>query len=143
MVAVEGRAMTRLTLAFGLLLMLAGCAEATDVPQSVSCEWRGKSWGGSGTHIYRIVKVSRDRCEWRRDYRAERESRRLDQQRRDLFRALSTRVLTDDELQQVARYGSSINIENMQPYRAEEKLAELQVAMQMQLILQARARDER
>jgi len=124
-----------------LLLLIAATSSgsfAADAPQSADCAWRGMARSTSGFRQYRVVKVARDRCEWRRDRLSEREFARREHSRRDLFHALKTRVLTDDELRRVAEYGTSINVEYMTQYSEETKAAELQAALRMQMILQAR-----
>lgn len=57
------------------------------------------------------------------------------QARRDLFWALRSRVLTDEEMQEVSRHGTYLNVEMGQSYRPEEKLAELNAALLTQAIL--------
>ena len=57
------------------------------------------------------------------------------EKRRALFRALTSRVLSPEELLEVGRYGGRLNIEPMVSYNAMEKLAELQVALSIQQLL--------
>lgn len=56
----------------------------------------------------------------------------------ELFAALSTRVLTYEELEEVGRFGSHINTQSGVPYNAAEKMQELTNALLMQQLLQAR-----
>ena len=56
-------------------------------------------------------EVSPGKWQWVIDQESLRRSNEWDQQRRDLYWALQTRVLTDDEMAQVKNYGSRLNIE--------------------------------
>ena len=56
--------------------------------------------------------------------------------RRELWYALSTRVLTPDELREVGAFGSGLNIEDGVSYYASEKLMELTNALLIQQMLQ-------
>ena len=55
--------------------------------------------------------------------------------RRELFFALTSRVLTSEELLAVGAYGSRLNIEMMVSFNMQEKLQELTNALLVQQLL--------
>lgn len=57
--------------------------------------------------------------------------------RRNLYWALRTRVLTDEEMGRVASLGISLCIEPMTPYREIDKIRELNEALLQQFKLRA------
>lgn len=63
----------------------------------------------------------------------------LERPRRELWRALRSRALSDEELVEVARYGASLNVEPTMPYQAGEKLQELTNALLIQQMSRAEA----
>ena len=69
------------------------------------------------------------------DIKGEEEVEKRDEHRREIFRALQTRVLTEAEMKEALDYGQSINIENETPYFAADKDRERLNAFQLQLIL--------
>jgi hypothetical protein len=52
-----------------------------------------------------------------------------------LYHALTTRVLTDDELIKARQYGDSLNIQDNAPYYADQKRRELDNAFAIQDLL--------
>lgn len=73
-------------------------------------------------------------------YRKQR--RDAEARKHELFRALSSRLLSFDELEEVGRHGSHINIQTCQSYNAKEKALELSNALAQQSLLQMAASRE-
>lgn len=59
--------------------------------------------------------------------------------RRDLWWALRSRVLNDEEMEQVRSYGEHLNVREMVSYNATEKALELNDALHKQALLQLAA----
>ena len=65
------------------------------------------------------------------------ENMEWDQRRRFLWDALRQRVLTNEELLEVASYGSNLNISSGVPFSPEEKGRELTNALLTQQLLRS------
>lgn len=86
---------------------------------------------------YKMFEVEPGRWQWRVNEKLERMAREYEAHRANLYWALRSRVLTDEEMSEVERYGSSLNIQPMVSYSAHEKELELNNA----LLQQFRMRD--
>src|SRR5216684_8049853 len=75
------------------------------------------------------------------DWRADIERRQ--EHRRDLWFALQTRRLSDEEMKEVQQYGKLLNIEDGVAYYEREKTAELQRALFFQAGVRAQAKAPR
>lgn len=78
---------------------------------------------------YKKSEVSPGKWEWVQDIEAMNSMADRENHRRDLFWALRSRILTDDEMKEVVEYGNSLNIELNQSYFPEEKFKELNEAL--------------
>lgn len=67
---------------------------------------------------------------------------KLEERRLTIWHALSRRILTDEEMADLATFGTSINIEQMTSYSPAQKAAELNSALLMQQLLQMRANEK-
>ena len=74
------------------------------------------------------------------DVSAEQAVRDHERRKHDLYFALRTRVLTDEEWEEVVRYGDQLNIKNMVSYYPSEKTIELNDAYLQQFKLRRAAR---
>lgn len=107
----------------------------TTAPDKTDPYWEiNNNLNNNGTE-YRKVEVSPDHWEWQVDKAAMEAGARYEQQRRDLYWALRSRVLTDDEMAEVTRYGDGLNVEPMVPYRPADKAIELNDALLQQFRL--------
>ena len=68
--------------------------------------------------------------------------REYEQRKLDLYFALRTRVLTDEEWAQVVEHGDHLNISSLQPYFATEKMKELNDAYLQQFKLRLAAKEK-
>jgi len=84
---------------------------------------------------YKKAEVSPGKWQWVVDEKAMKDMVERDNHRRELFAALSSRVLTDAEMKEVQSYGSNLNLEWNVPYYPEQKAQELSNVLQMQQIL--------
>lgn len=119
---------------------------AGDQYQAIT-QWRGGKSLKKEDEEWRVIiddKVSfRVMCQEKEKLTAEEKDRSdQDQMRRDhdrhrseLFSALRTRVLTDDEMREALAYGDMINIQENVSYYPEEKARERADAFQRQIIL--------
>ena len=73
------------------------------------------------------------------DVKGEEEYAKREEHRREIFRALQTRVLTEAEMKEALDYGQFINLENGTAYFGADKDRERLNAFQLQLILQQMA----
>lgn len=107
----------------------------TDPPDKSNEYWEFNNNLNSNGTQYKKSEVSPGKWQWIVDEAAMKSMREYAQHKHDLWNALTTRVMTDAELKELAAYGSSINTENMQPYNATEKLQELHNALLIQQML--------
>ncbi len=109
----------------------------TDPPDKTNPYWEfNNNMSVNGTP-YKKVEVSPGKWQWAKDEVSMKYMADAQDHRRNLWYALTTRVLTDAELKEVAGHGSSLNIEPMTPYNAQEKLTELQNALLIQQMLRS------
>jgi hypothetical protein len=85
---------------------------------------------------YKPSEVSPGRWQWIVDAEAKQE----ETHRSSLYWALRSRVLTDEEMAEVERYGDCLNIQNGMSYSAEAKARELNNALLQQFRLREIAR---
>lgn len=78
------------------------------------------------------IPVDKSDPQWQANEESKRYFHELHQKRRDLYWALRSRVLSDDEMQQVINYGDMLNIEPMQSYISSQKAEELNAALLQQ-----------
>lgn len=93
----------------------------------------------SGSEIYHKKQVDPGKWQWVRDYEAEEQSQEEQNKKHELWVALSTRVLSDDEMKRVVQYGSYINVEPNVGHNPSEKLMEIQNALIIQQMLRAQS----
>jgi hypothetical protein len=86
---------------------------------------------------FKEQEVSPGKCKMVEDKEGEAETAKMEQHRRDLWWALQTRVLTQEEMAEVRGYGEMINIEPNQPFMEADKQAERNSAFLQQARLQA------
>ena len=86
---------------------------------------------------YKKEEVAPGEWEWVVDEKSHRRALERAQRRRDLFWALRTRVLTDEEFVEAQSHGEYLNIEPMVSFRADEKARELNDAYVTQAKLRA------
>lgn len=91
---------------------------------------------------YMKSEVSPGHWQWIEDEESNRLEAEMESKRRNLYWALQTRVLTEEEEMEAHNYGTSLNLESMVSYREEEKRRELQDAWFQQRRLQMLARTE-
>lgn len=84
---------------------------------------------------YMKAEVSPGKWQWVVDQAAMDSVAQMETHRRELFHALTTRVMTDDELKEAASYGASLNIEMGVSYYADQKQQELSRAFTVQQML--------
>ena len=84
---------------------------------------------------YKKAEVSPGKWQWVVDERTMKYMVEWNNHRRELFEALSSRVLTDAEMKEVQSYGLHLNIEPNVSYSPEDKARELSNALQVQQIL--------
>lgn len=89
---------------------------------------------------YKKAEVSPGHWQWVMDDEAMKHFGERDRHRRDLFWALRSRILTDTEMDEVARYGDDLNIESFVPYSPQEKMREMNDALLQQFKLRAAAK---
>lgn len=92
-----------------------------------------------GSGQYSAKEVSPGRWQWVYDEEANAWINQMQSRRRELFWALRTRVLTNEEMAEALEHGDSLNIENMVPYTAAEKSRELNEAYYQQARLRSLA----
>lgn len=85
---------------------------------------------------YLKKEVEPGRWQWAENEEANRQQLEYEKRKRSLFFALQTRLLTPEEEAEALGHGTSLNIENMVPYREEDKQRELQDAWFQQRRLQ-------
>lgn len=104
---------------------------------------RPTTWESSSISIngaqYKKAEVSPGKWQWVLDQEAMRELEQIEQPRRDLYFALTHRVLTAKEYQQALGYGDRLNIEPRTTYFPDAKRAELNHAFELQKILRETA----
>lgn len=93
----------------------------------------------NGYEQYKRSEVSPGRWQWVVDEDAMEASRRYETRRRNLYWALRSRVLSEEEMAEVGRWGDRLNIEPMVSYSAPEKARELNDALLQQFRLRAAA----
>lgn len=81
---------------------------------------------------YIKAEVSPGKWQWVVDENTQRLDRENDQYKRDLYWALRSRILTDEEMARVKSYGVNLIIESMVPFRTEDKQRELNEALLQQ-----------
>jgi hypothetical protein len=118
--------------------------ETTDssTPKWPDCNPPADDWCGgcnmNGVH-YKKTEISPGKWQWIVDVETENYARVQQDRRRNLYWALRSRVLTDEEMAEVGRYGDGLNIEPLQGYMPEEKMRELNDALLQQFKLRAAA----
>lgn len=132
--AVMKRAMTILILTAALI----GCTQSngdtsmaseqwpnTTAPDKTDPYWEfNNNMNANGTP-YKKVEVSPGKWEWRVDEVSLKASHDYDAHKRQIYKALRTRVLSDAELQEALDYGDYLNVEPMVGYTEAEKSKEL------------------
>jgi len=88
---------------------------------------------------YRKEEVEPEKWQWIVDEASLKRQREWEQERRDLWWALRSRLLTDEEMEEVKRQGSWLNVEPMQSYNRTEKAMELTDALHKQALLRLAA----
>jgi hypothetical protein len=111
----------------------------TDPPDKTDKYWElNNNLNANGTQ-YKKAEVSPGKWQWIVDEEAMKSFADMNAHRRNLFYALTHRVLTDAELKEALGYGDSLNVEPNVGYYAEEKGRELQRAFQLQETLRRMA----
>lgn len=88
---------------------------------------------------YKKAEVEPGKWQWVVDEDSARLMAEEEAHRRGLYWALRSRVLTEDEMKEVDRYGDSLNIEMMVSYNEGEKKRELNDALLQQFRLRRAA----
>lgn len=88
---------------------------------------------------YHKVEVLPGKWQWVVNEEAERRQHEHNQHRKDLYWALRSRILTDEEMDEVAQYGDSLCIEPMVSYYPAEKKQELNDALLQQFRMRQKA----
>ncbi len=83
----------------------------------------------NGKHQFKPVMVEPGRCKWGIDKEADDYEAKEEAHRRALWSSLRTRPLTPEEIKEVAKYGTRLNVDNGVPYSASDKAEELQAAL--------------
>lgn len=140
------------------LLVLVGCfavycavSALMKTPPKPKMEWpnttapvKEDKWAGGAMGInnlmYKKEEVSPGKWQWVIDRKSMAVTAKLETHRRNLYWALRSRVLTEKEMDEVTQYGDTLNIEQMVPYRAEEKMKELNDALLQQQRLRSAVR---
>ena len=91
---------------------------------------------------YMKSEVSPGRWQWVKDEKSNRRMAEMESKRRNLYWALQTRALSEEEEIKALGYGSGLNIDLNVPYRESDKRRELQDAWFQQRRLQLLARTE-
>lgn len=86
---------------------------------------------------YKQEQVSPDEWRWAIDDEMNDRVAGLEKSRRDLYWALRSRILTDEEMARVASYGDSLVIEQMESYDPAGKQKELNDALLQQFRMRA------
>lgn len=103
-----------------------------DPPDKTNEYWEfNNNLNVNGTQ-YKKVEVVPGKWQWKEDEAAMKFMRDAERHKMELWFALTTRVLTDDELKEAVSYGSFLNLQTMVPYNAEEKSQELTSAFLVQ-----------
>jgi hypothetical protein len=89
---------------------------------------------------YRKVEVSPGEWQWKVNEELHSRIRKEETHRSSLYWALRSRVLTEEEMAEVERYGDRLNIQNGVSYTAEAKARELNNALLQQFRLREIAR---
>lgn len=84
---------------------------------------------------YMQSEVSPGKWQWVVDEDAMKRLREYNEHKYELWLALTTRVITNDELKEVASYGNDLNVQSGVLYNATEKLQELNNALLIQQML--------
>ena len=101
-------------------------------PPDEKCQYLGCNINGIN---YKQSEVSPGRWQWVVNEEAEKRIRDEEAHRANLYWALRSRVLNDEEMAEVERYGSSLNIQLMVSYSPHEKEMELNNALLQQFRL--------
>ena len=132
-----------------LALLLAGCHQsAAQMPThdpDIKCPSGHAPFfaeASDGSSLYHIVEYSPGKCRWEIDREGMRTAAQEEQQRRDLYFSLRSRVLTDKEMQEVADYGKYLNIDSSVPYNEGDKAKELNDALLTQFKLRLAAAEQ-
>jgi len=96
----------------------------------------------NGYEQYRRCEVSPGKWQWVLDRKAMELSAAHENRRRALYWALRSRVLSEEEMAEVGRWGNSLNREPMVPYCAAEKTRELNDALLTQFRMRTAAERE-
>lgn len=81
---------------------------------------------------YKKEEVERGRWQWVVDEKMMKYARDREQHRQDLYWALRSRVLSDDEMREILQYGDGLNVTPNTPYYAADKAKELNEALLQQ-----------
>lgn len=140
------------TLLLILALAIPACAQTAkpkkqqQKKKEVAIQWCDPSFGASmtdGWHQYVCVPDKNGpagkRGHWDEDKQAEAEIARVQQHKYELARALTTRVLTAKELQEVLDYGPDIFTQNMVPFYQKDIDEQFVTALKIQVELRAMA----
>lgn len=114
----------------------------TDAPDKSDKDWVNSNLNVNGTQ-YIKKEVSAGHWQWVVDEKAMKSLAEFENHRRQLWDALTTRVLTAAEMKEVAQFGSTINIEPMVSYSEQEKANELRAALITQEALRHEAAGSR
>src|SRR3984885_5981848 len=101
-------------------------------PPDEKCQYLGCNINGIN---YKQSEVSPGRWQWIVNEEAEKYAREQEARRTNLYWALRSRVLTDEEMAEVETYGRYLNIQPMTPYSAHEKELDLNAALLQQFRL--------
>jgi hypothetical protein len=123
-----------------LVGLLCGAAALPAAEQSASMEsWEfdcpdGPSVGSlsDGSVQYKGEQTAPGRCKWVIDEEAMKRLAESELHRRELWWALRSRPLTDDEMAEVKQMGIYLTVGDGQPFKEEEKMRELNDAMLQQ-----------
>ncbi len=108
-------------------------------PEWPDCDPPHPVYGGGGLSVnnvqYKKVEVSPGHWQWRINEEAMKMLADYEQHRIDLYFALRSRVLTDEEMQEVAHLGADLTIRIGEVYDQTEKYKELNEALLQQFKL--------
>lgn len=113
----------------------------TDAPDKSNPYWEFNNNINSNGVQYHKVEVSPDKWQWIVDEPAMKSLRDEEAHKTALWRALTTRVLTEAELKEVGSYGSYLNVPSNTSYDPSQKLQELHNALLIQQMLRGQPKE--
>jgi hypothetical protein len=111
----------------------------TDPPDKSDPHWKFNNNLNCNGTPYRKEEVAPGQWQWVVDQKIMKLTADRERHRRDLYWALRSRILTDDEMKEVEQYGDYLNIEPMVSYSSDEKKRELNDALLQQFKLRLAA----